>query len=455
MFINTIKTPGLAHLSYILGSGGKAVVIDPRRDIDKYIELADQNGCRITHILETHRNEDLISGSPILSELTGAEVLHGPNSDGEIQYATTVKEGYQLDVGSITIEVIETPGHTKDSISLLIFDQDFEQGPVGIFTGDTLFVGDVGRTDFYPEESQHVAGLLFDSLQKIKSRASEAIIYPAHGAGSVCGDGMADREFSTVQHEMKNNPMMRLTDRDQFIQQKVAEHHYQPPYFAKMERLNMQGASAYSKPRVITPLSVKECKEKQQQGYKLLDVRAIESYLGAHLPASFCLPVSMITAYAGWLFAPEEQFIIIADGQEMASNAALHLARIGYENCDFYHSANLAAAAAGGGEVERLKIVDAKEVKQLIENDWTLLDVRKITEYQQLHIDGSEHIFLGKLSDKISGLSPTKNYITMCASGMRATVAAGFLQANGFDNLKVFMGSMGAWRSADYPVVKE
>jgi hydroxyacylglutathione hydrolase len=455
MFINTIKTPGLAHLSYILGSGNEAVVIDPRRDIDCYIDIADQHECRIRYIFETHRNEDLISGAPTLSNLTGAEVLHGTNPDGEIQYAKIVKEGLQWNVGNITIEVLETPGHTKDSISLLIFDNDFKQGPVGIFTGDTLFVGDVGRADFYPEESYHVAGLLFDSLQKIKSRAKEAIIYPAHGAGSVCGDGMADREFSTVQHEINNNPMMCITDRDDFIQKKIAEHHYQPPYFSKMERLNMQGAKAYAKPQIMTPLSAEQCKNKQQKSYKLLDVRSIESYQGAHLPASFCLPLSMITAYAGWLFNPEEQFIIIADDQKMAGNAALQLARIGYENCHYYHSANLAATAAGGEEIGSIDMVELSKVKELIQDGWELLDVRKITEYQQGHIDGSRHTFLGELSEQIDQLSPNKHYITMCASGMRATVAAGFLKANGFENLRIFMGSFGAWRSAGYPVAKK
>lgn len=454
MFIETIKTPGLAHLSYVLGSANEAVVIDPRRDVERYIDIAEQNECRIHYIFETHRNEDLISGSLILSKLSGAEVLHGPNPDGEIQYAKTVKEGQQWTVGNMTIEVLETPGHTKDSISLLIFDNDFKQGPVGIFTGDTLFVGDVGRTDFYPQESREVAGLLFDSLQKIKTHAKDAIIYPAHGAGSVCGDGMADREFSTVQHEISNNPMMGIADRNAFIERKTAEHHYQPPYFSKMERLNMQGAQAYSKPKVITPLSAEECKNKQQQDYKLLDVRSIESYQGAHLPASYCLPVSMLTAYAGWLFDPEDQFIIIADDQEMASNAALHLARIGYEHCHYYHGANLAATAAGGDEIESVDMVEVSKVKELLQQGWELLDVRKLTEYQQGHIEGSQHCFLGKLSEQIEQLSANKNYITMCASGMRASVAAGFLKANGFDNLSVFMGSMGAWQSAGNSVTK-
>ncbi|WJG10655.1 MBL fold metallo-hydrolase [Aliiglaciecola sp. LCG003] len=452
MFIETIKTPGLAHLSYILGSAGEAVVIDPRRDIDIYVDVADQNECRITHIFETHRNEDLISGAPILSRLTGAEVLHGPNADGDVQYAKTVTQGHQVKVGSLTLEVLETPGHTKDSICILIFDQDYCEGPVGILTGDTLFVGDVGRTDFYPQEREHVAGLLYDSLQKIKHRAPEAIIYPAHGAGSVCGDGMADREFSTVQHEIKNNPMLKISDRTEFIDKKVAEHHYIPPYFSEMERLNLKGASAYSTPQVISPIPADQLIELQQQGYKVIDVRSIESYLGAHLPGSYSLPVSMITSFAGWMFDNDARFILIADEQKMASCAALHLARIGYANCHYYFSDSLAAVATGGMQFESLDVVDAEHVKSLIEQKWNLLDVRKVTEYEQGHIAGSEHVFLGHLDKQICHLAKDKSYITMCASGMRATIAGAFLQANGFNNVKVFMGSMGAWKAKDYPV---
>lgn len=216
----------------------------------------------------------------------------------------------------------------------------------------------------------------------------------------------------------------------------------------------MQGATDSPSPGEITPITAKKLSEMHQQGYKLIDVRSIESYLGSHLPHSFCLPIAMITAYAGWLLASDDRLIIIANDNEMASTAALHLARIGYDHAEHYISANLAAIAASGKPVETLEVVNAQQTKQLIDENWTLLDVRKITEYEKVHIPGSEHIFLGHLADKISGLSPKENYITMCASGMRATVAGAYLQANGFENVTVFMGSMGAWQAMNFPVEK-
>lgn len=219
--IEKIKTPDLSHLSYLIRAGGNAAVIDPRRDCEIYVEKARNEGLRITHIFETHRNEDLVSGAPILAELTGAEVFHGPNADGEVVYAKTTREGDCHAIGQLEIRVLETPGHTYDHVAYAIFDSEYPDKAVGAFTGEALFVGDVGRTDFYPDRKREVAGLLFESLRKICELGDQAIIYPAHGAGSVCGSGMADREFSTIGHERRNNPMLQIEDRDAFIDRKV------------------------------------------------------------------------------------------------------------------------------------------------------------------------------------------------------------------------------------------
>ncbi|MGM8887987.1 MBL fold metallo-hydrolase, partial [Psychrobacter sp. 1U2] len=183
MLLEKIKTPGLAHLSYLVGSGGKAAVIDPRRDCNIYVEKARAAGLKITHIFETHRNEDLVSGAPILAELTGAVVLHGPNPEKPITYAQTTHENDCFAIGQLEIRVLETPGHTDDHISFVLFDSAYPEQAVGVFTGDALFVGDVGRTDFYPNRRKEVAGLLYDSLQKILALGDQALIYPAHGAG--------------------------------------------------------------------------------------------------------------------------------------------------------------------------------------------------------------------------------------------------------------------------------
>jgi Zn-dependent hydrolases, including glyoxylases len=221
MFIEKIKTQGLAHLSYVVGATGQAVVIDPRLDCEIYIEMAAAESCRISHILETHRNEDLVTGSAALAELTGAQVFHGPDAAGEVVYAETIVEGDEINMGSLIIRAIQTPGHTFDSMSYALYDTDFGESAVAVFTGDTLFVGDVGRTDFYPDQVEKVAGLLFDSLQKLIKLGDQALIYPAHGAGSVCGNNMADREFSSIGYERQHNPMLQIENRDEFIDKKM------------------------------------------------------------------------------------------------------------------------------------------------------------------------------------------------------------------------------------------
>ena len=167
MLLEKIKTEGLAHLSYLVGSKGQAAVIDPRRDCEIYVDIARTHGLEITHIFETHRNEDLISGAPILADWTGATVYHGPNADGDVQYAQTTRDGDRYEIGSLSIEILETPGHTDDHLAFALYDSEYTVGAVGVFSGDALFVGDVGRTDFYPHRAEEVAGLLYDSLQKI------------------------------------------------------------------------------------------------------------------------------------------------------------------------------------------------------------------------------------------------------------------------------------------------
>ena len=176
MKIEMVKTSGLAHLSYFFASDAEAFVVDPRRDIEVYLDLSRKNGTLIRHVFETHRNEDLVSGAPLLAEATGADVWHGPNSERNIEYAKTTREGDEFYVGSARICVLETPGHTDDSLSFILYDKDYDQGPVGVFTGDALFVGDVGRTDFYPDRKKDVAGLLYDSLQKLISLGDQCLM---------------------------------------------------------------------------------------------------------------------------------------------------------------------------------------------------------------------------------------------------------------------------------------
>lgn len=448
MLLEKIKTPGLAHLSYLIGAGGKAAVIDPRRDCEVYVEKARAEGLEITHIFETHRNEDFVSGAPVLAEITGAKVFHGPNADGEVVYAQTTREGDRHEIGTLYIEVLETPGHTFDHVAYMLFDGEYPEGAFGVFTGDALFIGDVGRTDFYPGKKHEVSGLLFDSLRKICRVGDQAIVYPAHGAGSVCGSGMADREFSTIGHERRNNPLLQIEDRAAFIDRKVKENHYQPPYFRLMERLNLMGGTPA--PRTLRPAPISLGQLAKCGSDHLIDIREPLAYASGHFPDSINLPVDMIPAFAGWFIRDGETFVLIGSAHDQLEKAMEHLVRIALDNV-LGGYVGVVPAAAAGKPMCSIPMVNTDTVKQRLAGDgaeWTLLDVRDADERAEESIEGSEHIYVGELNHRWQELDPSRRFTLMCASGMRATIAAGWLESKGVANVDVYLGSMGAWKAA-------
>ena len=312
MFLEAIRSEGLSHLSYIIGNGRQAAVIDPRRDCGIYVDIAHRNGARITSIFETHRNEDYVIGSQELARRTGAAIYHGKALS--FAYGNPVSEGDRFDLGGLILSVLETPGHTYESISIAVQDPAFSDEAVGVFTGDALFVGDVGRTDFFPEEQEKMAGLLYDSIfQKLLPLGDHVILYPAHGAGSVCGGGIAAREFSTLGYERRHNPALQCTDRAAFVARKAGERHYRTPYFRKMEQLNLHG-NAPEMPSVPqpAPMSVTAFAEAMSGGMVAIDVRSPEGFAGAFIPGSIAMPLDMVPAYAGWFLTYGEPIGIVA-----------------------------------------------------------------------------------------------------------------------------------------------
>jgi hydroxyacylglutathione hydrolase len=305
----------------------------------------------------------------------------------------------------------------------------------------------VGRTDFYPDQAKEVAGLLYDSLRKILQLGDQAILYPAHGAGSVCGSGMANREFSTLGYEREHNPMLQITDRDEFIAQKIGEHHYVPPYFETMERLNLEGASATPDNPRLCPLEVEEVARHREKGAVVVDVRPPEAFCSAHISGSLALSGGMIPAFAGWLLKEDDQLILVADSVEQAADAMKQLARIGFDHVVGYLTGILEWITAGR-PFDVVPLVDAETVKRRedeAKDNWTLLDVRGIDEVDDGQIKGSRHVYLGELPERLDEIDPERTYTVMCGSGVRATVAASVLRAQGCKNVDVLLGSMAAW----------
>jgi hydroxyacylglutathione hydrolase len=457
MFLEKFYAPGLAHLSYMIGDGNSAAVIDPRRDSEVYEDCAARHGASITHIFETHRNEDYVIGSVELAHRTGARIFHGRAFD--FKYGEPVAEGDAFRLGGVELKVLETPGHTFESISLAVYDPAFGREAVGVFTGDALFVGDVGRTDFFPGRDEEVAGLLYNSLfDKLLPLGDQAMIFPAHGAGSVCGSGMANRDFSTIGYERLNNTALQNKDRDAFIRMKVNEKHYLPPYFKKMEEYNQNGNAPHLiRPPVPKAMDADEFESAMDGVMTVLDVRTEEAFSGAYVPDSLAMPLEMIPAYAGWFLSYERPIGLIAQTPDEIATAVKYLIRIGYDHVAGYLAGGLTAWEISGRPYGHIPSVHARELVRRIEDKeiFTLLDVRKEEEVLIGHLPGAQHIFLGHLPERVDEIPRDRPVTTFCGSGTRAIIAASILKRHGFISVENSLGSMEACEAVGCPIIKE
>lgn len=455
MFLEKIKSDGLAHLSYIFGDNGQAAVIDPRRDCAIYLDIAYREGARITHIFETHRNEDYVIGSCELASLTGAAIYHG--ADLPFKFGKTAREGDCFGFGNVEIRVLATPGHTFESLSFVLSDKEFSNDPLAVFTGDALFIGDVGRTDFFPDRAEEVAGLLYDSIfDKILPLGDEVLLYPAHGAGSVCGSDMASREFSSLGYERRHNPSLQVKNRDQFIQMKLAEKHSQPLYFKKMEEHNLAGPPLLGSLPRPKPYNADEFEQAIKDGMIAIDVRSPEAFAGAYIPGSLAIPLDMLPVYAGWFIPYDRDLGLVLPRGSDWKTATRYLVRLGYDRIIAVLDQGLNEWETSGRRYDRIPAIYAGELQRRIEEkeDFTLLDVRKPDEIEQGTLPGSTHIFLGDLPQKLDKIPSARPITTFCGSGRRAIIAASILKQNGFDQVEDCLGSMAACAAIGCKITK-
>ncbi len=449
MFIESVHSPGLAHISYLVGGREKAAVIDPRRDVEIYVELAREHGLRITHIFETHRNEDYVIGSCELAAVTGAAIYHGAQLPFE--YGVAVSEGDSFDLDAIRLGILSTPGHTPESICVTLADLSASEEPVGVFTGDVLFVGDVGRTDFI----ERGAELLYDSLfGKLLPLGDHLIIYPAHGAGSVCGGHLSAREFSTLGYERRHNLSLQYTERQTFIDFKQAERHYVPPYFRRMEQQNLAGPDLLGALPDPCACTADEFADRMGQGMFVIDARTPEGFGGAHIPGSLAIPLEYLPSFAGWFFSYDTPLGLVVERPQDVDTAVRYLVRIGYDDVVAYLGEGMHDWETGGRHFEGLPQVYIGEIKRRLEaqEDFILLDVRTRGEFQAAHLRGAHNIYVGELPERLSELPKDKLITTFCGSGHRAIIAASLLQRNGFERVENCLGSMAACRATACPL---
>jgi hydroxyacylglutathione hydrolase len=448
----------LAHASYLLASDGDAVVVDPQRDVEIYLQAAEANQLSIRHIVETHLHADFISGHRELASRTGARIYIGAQAEATFPHVA-VRDGFQLQVGKMRITVLETPGHTPESICLVITDEEKSSSPWAILTGDTLFLGDVGRPDLSKQfSSARLAGMLYDSLHaKILTLPDEVLVYPAHGAGSLCGRNMRAERVSTIGTERLTNYALQIKNRSEFVKQLTSNLPSRPEYFAQDAEINRTGAPALSDLPPIPPIEAAELQSLLTEGGIALDVRPGEQFAAGHVPGSMNIALAgQFASWAGALLGLAARPVLIAESQDAVSEARMRLARIGLEDARGYLSGGIKAWSEAGFPLAALQQITADVLSERLRGGAVqVLDVRREPEWEAGHIEGAVWWPLDNFKVAPPEIDRDASIAVHCKSGYRSMIACSLMQRAGFRNVINLTGGFEAWQNTKLLVVAE
>ena len=449
MEIKQLYTNCLSEAAYFIASDGEAAIIDPLRDVDTYVQMAEEKGVKIKYIFETHFHADFVSGHIDLSKKTGAPIIYGPDTDAAFQIHMA-KDGEEFRVGKLMIKVLHTPGHTLESTCYLLHD---EQGaPYCIFTGDTLFVGDVGRPDLFSGNlsKEELAGMMYDSLQnKIKPLNDNIILYPAHGPGSSCGKALGPETFSTIGAQKANNYAMQDMTKAEFIKVVTTGLNEPPAYFPINARINKEGYESLDDLYVkgLQPLTIADFKQKAADGAWILDTRNSGIFTAGFVPES--ISIGLDGRYAEWAgsLLPHGQALVLVTELGKEKESVTRLARVGIDNVQGYLEGGFEAWQAAGERVDIIIDIEADELAMDIPHDDRLevIDVRKPAEFDAGHVKGAINMPLSNLTDplNIAMLDDEHNLYVHCAGGYRSVIAASILKREGYHNLRNVLGGFG------------
>jgi len=446
MFIQQIYTGCLSEAAYFVESDGEAVVIDPMRDTESYLQIAKEHNASIKYIFETHFHADFISGHLDLSKQTGATIVYGPNTKANFPFHLA-KDGEVFKIGKITLQVIHTPGHTLESTCYLLKDESGK--PFCIFTGDTLFVGDVGRPDLSSGNltKEELASIMYDSLKnKILTLPDNLIVYPAHGAGSSCGKNISSETYTTIGEQKKNNYALQPQTREEFIKVVTEDLPVAPAYFSINAKINKEGYKELDeiKSTGLRPLSIKEFKNKINEGCIILDTREVGDFTNGFIPGSIFIGLDgRFAEWAGSLLSFEEPIILVTEkGKE--EETLIRLARVGFDKVEGFLKVGFEGWEKAGEKIDLIINVDPDELAMDIPFDekLTVLDVRKFNEFAEGHVKNSINIPLAEMVDvaQIAQLEEDQNIYIHCGSGYRSVIAATLLKRHGYNNLRNVSG---------------
>ncbi len=458
--------PGLAIASYVVGDErtGQAAVIDATRDVDDYLRYAKDNDLHIRHVLETHVHADYVCGSAELKARLSGEVQVHCSGEGGDQwtppYADHVaRDGHEIQMGSVRLKAIHTPGHTPEHFSWALFDDSRSKDTAWVvFTGDFVFVGDVGRPDLLGKEAQEqLAHQLYQSVfERLPAWPDITEIFPGHGAGSLCGKAISSRRSSTVGYERRFNASLANRPEETWVADLLSDMPLAPPYFRRMKQVNSEG------PPVIGAelpgqrrWSAKQVHERVCEECLIVDVRSKEAFSAAHIPGAINIPFgATLPSWAGWVLPYDRPTLLVVDEASRMPEATTHLLRVGFDDVQGYLEGGMDAWQTSGYELTTLTTLSVHQANRQIKQSAgavTVLDVRTEKEWNSGHIDGAIHIHGGKLQERFADVPRDKPVLVICGSGYRGSIAASFLQREGYDSVSNVMGGMSAWQAAGLP----
>ena len=446
MHLQQIYTGCLSEAAYFIESNGESVIIDPIRDIDAYLQLAEEHNATIKYIFETHFHADFVSGHLDLSKKTGAPIVYGPCTEAKFSFHLA-KDGEIFKVGNITLEAMHAPGHTLESTCYLLRDENGK--PYCIFTGDTLFIGDVGRPDLSSGNlsREELAGIMYDTIQnKLMPLPDDIIVYPAHGPGSSCGKNLGTETFSTMGMQKQTNYALQPQTKEEFIKAITKNLMDAPAYFSINSKINKEGYSNLDdvKLKGLTPLSIDEFKTKIEEGYLILDTRNATEFTTGFIPGSIFIGLEgKFAEWAGSLLSFQQPIIFVAtEGKE--EETLIRLARVGFDKMQGYLQGGFEAWQNAGEKIDLIIDIEAGELAMDLpfDENLTVLDVRKPNEFAEGHVKDAFNLPLSEMTDvaQIANIEEDQNIYIHCAGGYRSVIAASLLKRQGYHNLRNILG---------------
>jgi rhodanese-related sulfurtransferase/glyoxylase-like metal-dependent hydrolase (beta-lactamase superfamily II) len=458
MFFKQVVVDGMGCLSYIIGcpQAQKACIVDPKRDVQEYLDVTRKNDMSITHIFETHVHADHVSGNMELKSRTGADIYYIEGTPVQFEHKE-LKEGQIIELGMVKLEFLKTPGHTPYSMSILVTDRSRSEEPWLVLTGDCLFVGDVGRPDLAGQEllEEQIKNQYTSLHEKLGQLSQDIEVFPAHGEGSLCGKGMSSKTHSTIGFEMRNNPILQYSQAafENEFSQSFPER---PKSFSHIIATNTQGPPLLERCPLIRDLSPSQVKQYMDQGAVVLDARDTAAFGGVHIPGSVNIGLAKQTAnWIGMVIEPTDDLVLVVPDDQAYETMCTHLHRIGYDSIVGYLYGGIPNWQEMGYPIGHLWQISQKRLKEKIDSKRVqhFFDVRTPAEWESGHIQDAQHYPLTRLLHTPPHVPQDEEIIVTCGMGYRGNIAASFLQSQGFEHVHSLAGGMKAWTNAGYPVV--